>query len=156
MEGHRKRHAPHYEHRQFGTLNVVVISLALILMAVVALYEPESRRPILYTAAGIVAAGFLFSSLAIDVTEEYLRWRFGPGLVRGKVALARIHDAQVESSGFSEGWGIHYTSRGWLYNVSGTRVVVVTLNNGSRFMLGTDEPEHLRDAIKQGIASHRR
>jgi hypothetical protein len=145
-----------YEHRQFGTLNVVIMSFAFVILAAIALYEPEARRPVLYVSAGALLALFLFSSLTVEVTEEHLRWRFGPGLIRGKTALANIADVRADSSGFSDGWGIHYTSRGWLFNVSGTRVVVVRLTNGRQFMLGTDEPEQLRDAIKQALASGRR
>ncbi len=145
-----------YEHRQFGTLNVVVIAVALIVVACIAIVEPVSRTPMLILAAGIVGAMILFSSLKIEVTENRVKWLFGPGLVRGSMPLARIEDARVDSSGFSEGWGIHYTSRGWLYNVSGTRVVVVKLKGGRQFMLGTNEPEELRDAIKQAIAVRHR
>ncbi len=48
---------------------------------------------------------------------------------------------------FLQGWGIHYTSRGWLYNVSGFRAVAVKLKSGKQFLLGTDEPAQLRAAI---------
>lgn len=44
---------------------------------------------------------------------------------------------------FIEGLGIHLNRFGWLYNVSGIDAVAITLCNGKRFALGTDEPKKL-------------
>jgi hypothetical protein len=144
-----------YEHRQVGTTIMLTLFVVLIVFAVLAFYQPESRRFLLWTAAAIVLGVALFSSLTIEITEADLRWWFGPGLIRRKVALARIQDARADRSTFLDGWGIHFTARGWLYNVSGTGVVIVTLKDGKQFMLGTDEPEQLRDAIKQTLTEAR-
>ena len=45
------------------------------------------------------------------------------------------------------GWGIHLTPYGWLYNVSGLDAVAMTLRNGRKFALGTDDPQGLAAAI---------
>ena len=50
-----------------------------------------------------------------------------------------------------EGWGIHLTSRGWLYNISGFSAIIVKLKNNQQFLLGTDEPEQLASAIRQQL-----
>ena len=57
--------------------------------------------------------------------------------------LATVASAKVVRTSLLEGWGIHYSRFGWLYNVSGFDAVAVTLNNGKRFCLGSDEPETL-------------
>ena len=63
-----------------------------------------------------------------------------------------IEAIEVTRTRFWEGWGIHYTSRGWLYNVSGYGAVLIHLKSGKRFMLGTDEPASLAAALGQRIA----
>jgi hypothetical protein len=40
---------------------------------------------------------------------------------------------------------------GWLYNVAGWDAVVITLGNGRKFALGTDDPHGLVSAIKRSI-----
>ncbi len=47
------------------------------------------------------------------------------------------------------GWGIHLTPYRWLYNVSGLEAVAITLRNGRKFALGTDDPQDLVDAIER-------
>ena len=49
------------------------------------------------------------------------------------------------------GWGIHLTPYGWLYNVSGFDAVAITLRDGRKFALGTDDPHGLVDAIRRYI-----
>jgi hypothetical protein len=51
------------------------------------------------------------------------------------------------------GWGIRITPDGLLYNVSGTRAVEITLTDGSKLRLGTDEPEALCQAIRSWLPS---
>jgi hypothetical protein len=50
-----------------------------------------------------------------------------------------------------EGWGIHWSRFGWLYNVSGYGAVAVTLRNGKRFALGSDEPQTLSSLIRETL-----
>jgi hypothetical protein len=52
------------------------------------------------------------------------------------------------------GWGIHLTPYGWLYNVSGFDAVAITLRDGRKFALGTDDPHGLVDAIRRYTSTH--
>jgi hypothetical protein len=85
--------------------------------------------------------------LTIEITEWELRWRFGPGLFRKSVKLSDIASAKPVRTNFLNGWGIHLTRFGWLYNVSGLDAVAITLKNGKRFALGTDEAHSLLAAL---------
>ena len=100
-------------------------------------------KPLLAAVPIFVIAGWLFHSLRIDVTETEVRWRFGPGLVRKSVPRGDIASAEPVRTSFIEGWGIHVSRFGWLYNVSGYDAVAVTLRDGRKFALGTDEPQAL-------------
>jgi hypothetical protein len=50
------------------------------------------------------------------------------------------------------GWSIHLTPYGWLYNVSGFDAVAITLRDGRKFALGTDDPYGLTTAIRAVIS----
>jgi len=91
----------------------------------------------------IFVMAYLFRSMTIEITDAELRWYFGSGFPLKRVPLDEVVSAEVVRTSFWNGWGIHYTPRGWLYNVSGYGAVCVTLKNGKRFCLGSDEPEKL-------------
>jgi hypothetical protein len=93
----------------------------------------------------------MFSSLTIQVTDRALHWCFGPGMFRKQVALAEIQSVEITRTRLLEGWGIHKTSRGWLYNVSGFDAVLIKLHGGKSLLLGTDEPDRLRSALVRTI-----
>ena len=139
----------HYQHRQFGT----VIVWALGLGAALCLSIAGSVRPLawieLAVALILVIFGWLFSSLTIEVTDTSLRWWFGPGFWRKQVPLAEIAAAQPARTTVLEGWGIHFTKRGWLYNVSGFSAVAIQLKTGKRFLLGTDDSERLVAVLRE-------
>lgn len=108
--------------------------------------------PPLFAAVPILLlSAWLFKSLTIELTGEELRWRFGPGIVAKRVPLAEITSAKIVRTNLAEGWGIHWSRFGWLYNISGRDAVAIALRNGKKFALGTDEPEALCAIIQQNL-----
>ncbi len=101
----------------------------------------------------VLATLLLFAALEVSIDSQRLTWRFLPGLISKSVPLAEIAEANPTRTQFFEGWGIHYTGRGWLYNVSGFGAVHIRMRNGKQFMVGTDEPAELADAINRARSS---
>ena len=141
---------PIYEHRQFGTFIVgiaVFIELALASM-LAASGEMRKAEAFLGPAFVLVAvAAALFSSMTIRVTRTHLEWWLGIKQLGMRVALAEIASAEPVKTNLLEGWGIHLTWHGWLWNVAGFNAVQVSLKTGARYALGTPEPEKLAGAI---------
>ena len=137
-----------YQHTQFGS--AIVLSLGAIGLATL-LFAASSSRPALNLLGGafLILVGTLFSTLTIAIEDGMLRASFGPGLIKKKVRLADIASVRPIPVRWWYGWGIHVTPHGWLYNVSGWKAVEITLRNGRRFCLGTDEPEDLIRAIQE-------
>ncbi|MSU21721.1 MAG: hypothetical protein EXS30_10040 [Pedosphaera sp.] len=129
-----------YQHKQRGTLIIVVLLATSLVLTIVGFY---SDRRLLWVVPTLLLAGWLFNSLAIEITGGKLRWSFGPGLIRKRIALAEITSVKIVRTNVLEGWGIHLSRFGWLYNVSGFDAVAITLRSGKRFALGTDEPQVL-------------
>ena len=137
-----------YQHTQFGwvtALTTGAVGLAILLNA--ASVPHPAYLP--WVGAGILLVGALFSTLTIAIEDGLLRASLGPGLIQKKVRLAEIASVRPIPVRWWYGWGIRLMPHGWLYNVSGWEAVEITLRNGRRFCLGTDEPEDLRKAIQQ-------
>jgi len=123
------------------------------------LFAPEVRKPgwypdaiLLLLAAVLALVVALFWSMTVQVTGEDLEFWFGPGVIRRRVPLAEIATAETVRTTIWQGWGIHWTTRGWLYNVSGFDAVRVHLKTGKAILVGTDEPGALAGAIREGIS----
>lgn len=150
-----------YEHTQVGwPMRVAFVAGSLLLLGVALVPEMQAARaPIALLLAGCAALlvlGWLWSSLTVRIDSAALQFRFGPGVPRKSVPLADIASVEVTRTRFWEGWGIHRTCRGWLYNVSGFDAVLVRRMDGRSFMLGTDEPRRLKAALERAMADARR
>jgi hypothetical protein len=100
-------------------------------------------KPVLLVVPALLFSGWLFHSMTIEITDGELRWSFGPGWIRKRVPLDLVISAEPVRTKVAEGWGIHISRFGWLYNVSGFDAVAIRMKNGQHIALGTDEPETL-------------
>jgi hypothetical protein len=136
-----------YRHTQFGWVVFGSMLAAALIALGAAWWTGEARLvvPLLAVLLGVVSA--LFGSLTIRVSDGWLECRFGVGLIRRRIKLTDIRGVQVVRNRWWYGWGIRLTPHGWLWNVSGLDAVELTLANGKKFRVGTDEPEHLRETL---------
>ena len=112
-------------------------------------YEASPAREISVVVSVLLLVTILvFYKLAITIDSEVLRWSFGVGLITKKVPIAEIAACEPIRIRWWYGWGIHLTPYGWLYNVGGWDAVAITLRNGRKFALGTDDPQGLAEAIQ--------
>ena len=140
---------PLYRHTQIGFM--VIIPLIIMIGVIVAL--PLPNVPVLFfplMILGIVILSSLFATLTVEVTNVHLKFWFGIGLIHKRILLSDSASCNPAHT-VLPGYGIHGTRRGWLYNVSGFKLVEITLKNGKRIFLGTDEPEDLCRAITKAI-----
>ncbi len=145
-----------YRHRQVGTFTGLialgVLVVGLVLVRTLSLRGEQYSflivgLPLVITMVTLA----LFSVLEISVDAQRLVWRFPPFITKS-VTLAQVAEAKPTRTSFIYGWGIHYTDRGWLYNVSGLGAVHIRLKDGKQFMLGSDEPAALAEAINRSVA----
>lgn len=147
------RHTSMYVHTQRNRMLLLFICLAglipmgLLLSRSLAPAPFGIRLTVFAALLAMFASALVFTSLTVAVRDGELQWWFGPRVVRKSVPLSSIATVEPTTASLLYGVGIHLTMRGWLYNVQGRRAVLVTLRSGKRFLLGTDEPERLVDAI---------
>jgi len=142
-----------YRHKQMGITVVAALGLGagLCLLFGIAFNAPHARLTLFLLAAVLGICAIVFCSLTIELSDRFLSWYFGPGLIRKQVATTEIKDAIVTKSRLVHGWGVHFTSKGWLYNVSVFDAVQIKLKSGKTFLLGSDEPEQLGSALQRAM-----
>jgi hypothetical protein len=138
-----------YRHTQKGYLLPGALIGAAFILGAVSLGTGLNPVNASVTAALLIMA-FLFYSLTVEIREDVLIIRFGPGFIRKRIALADIREAKVVRNPWYYGWGVRITPHGWLYNVSGLDAVEIVFGQGKTFRIGTDEPQKLAEAIRAG------
>jgi len=143
---------PRYEHRQGGGFTRISFIVALAALPLLYRLDPKAGPALLIGLPLLLVLFAAFDGLTIRIDRDELVWRFGRlGFPRGRVRLADIVQATVTRTTFWEGWGIRWTRRGWLYNVSGFDAVLIERHNRRSFLLGTDEPRRLQSALTAAI-----
>jgi len=140
-----------YEHTQIGYLTICVVFGAAVFVALTSSVSPPDHIGLLVSATIeviLLICAIAFSKLTIKIDGEFLKASFTMGFICRKVLLTEIAECEPIRIRWWYGWGIHLTPYGWLYNVSGLDAVVITLRNGRKFALGTDDAQGLVAAIR--------
>ena len=137
----------HYRHTQIGwvILGVGVTIALLVTPRLPAAGTGVAGGPLLVVLAILF---LLFPTLTVEVDRDAVRLRFGVGLIRKRIDLTGVRGWQAVRNPWYSGWGIRLLPGGSvLWNVSGYDAVELTLADGRRFRIGTDEPQALVSAI---------
>lgn len=135
-----------YKHTQKGWLIVLFCVIAILLSALFGIQHTVWIPLTLVIVLVLVI--ILFASLTIIVDDDYVRIKFGAGLIRKKFKLDDIKSCSIVRNKWWYGWGIHLIPRGWLFNIAGLDAVELVMKNERIYRIGTDEPQKL-DAFIQ-------
>jgi hypothetical protein len=100
----------------------------------------------------LVLLTYLFYALTVVGTGETIQVRFGIGLIRKTFHIRDIHTVEPFRTSFWHGWGIHYSPDGTVFNISGFDAIRLTMADGKRYIIGTDD----RDRLMRYIEANRR
>ena len=141
-----------YQHTQIGHAIVYpMIAITCILLAISTM-SPVLRLG-LVVAVPLLLVVWMFWKLTVTIDDHRLRASFGPGFIYREVRLEQIASCEPVRIKWWEGWGIHLSRFGWLYNVSGWNAVAIHLRNGRQLAIGTDQPEELAAAIRRSASA---
>ena len=138
-----------YRHTQPGTLTRWSLGISITLLVMLLLLEPVKHVMPFLILAVLLTCLVLFHCLSVTVTADTVAIAFGPGLIRRTIPLRSIRAVRVVRNPWWYGWGIRLTLRGWLWNVSGLDAVELEFDDGTRFRIGTEQPQRLKEAIQQ-------
>jgi len=140
----------HYEHTQVGYLIIVAIAAAMIAIGII--LATSGINVIAIAVLVVLAVALvLFPSLTVTIWKEELIVQFGLGVIRKRFRLNEIQSCQAIRIPWYYGWGIRLTPRGMLFRVSGFHAVHIKLTSGKEYVIGTDVPQELEEAINQFI-----
>jgi hypothetical protein len=147
---------PTYRHTQTGWVVLVALEAMVVVLAVfmltIGIEEPTAAIGLSVCMLALILGIASFSTLTVTIDDVELSFAFGPlHFIRRRIALRDVSSCTAVRNSWYYGWGIHFTPRGWLYNISGWRAVEVTLKSGKIFRIGTDEPEELERAVRKAI-----
>ena len=142
--------AQYYEHAQVGYSIIIALAVGL-LINVYFLITASFNWSLLIGLIVMGACIATFAILKVVINEDALEIRFGVGIIRKKFVLKDLESYQIVKNPWYYGWGIHRTPHGWLYNVSGFYAVEIKMKTGKRYLIGTDVPNELGEAIQQSI-----
>jgi hypothetical protein len=135
-----------YRHTQPGILILVCCLLGGVVGAVLAWRTGQWPGSIVLLVV-MIATAVVFSSLTVEVTDNELRWYFGPGLWTYRLPLGAIQDVAIVRNQWWNGFGIRARPGFRLYNVSGLDAVELRLGADDVRRIGTDDPQGLVDAL---------
>jgi hypothetical protein len=95
---------------------------------------------------------YLFYALTVTGTDQTIQVKFGVGFIRKTFKLKDIETVEPFRTSFWHGWGIHCSPDGMVFNISGFDAVRLTMTNGKRYIIGTDD----RDRLMRYIEANRR
>jgi len=150
--------APGYRHTQVGWAVVAICGIVALVVAAALVNEVTKGRmawtdvQVWIGPAVLGVAAALFGRQTVEIDSGTLRWYFGPGIWTNEVHLVDIQSVRTFTYSPLAGYGIRWTRRGWLYNVSGTHAVEIATTD-TTFAIGTDEPERLKAALEKAAPS---
>tara|TARA_B100000809_G_scaffold81337_1_gene79639 strand:+ start:6664 stop:7113 length:450 start_codon:yes stop_codon:yes gene_type:complete len=91
---------------------------------------------------------FYIFKLKTRINEKGIRMSYLPYLGKFK-NWTEIKFVKVIDYGFVGGWGVRlWTKFGTVYNIRGSKGLVVELNSGKAFIIGTQQEEELKTILK--------
>jgi hypothetical protein len=147
---------PVKKYTQSGIFSVMAL-LAVLLFCIVMLFISGIDEPVIIVIFTLIILTLLFCllifyKLTITIDETHLTFTMGIGLVRKSYPLSDIESCKSVTNSVLSGVGIHMTSSGWLYNVSGKYAIeLVFKSNGKKIRIGTDKPDEISNVVNKQI-----
>jgi hypothetical protein len=96
---------------------------------------------------------FWYLELRTEIDSRGIRVRLR-GIMTERLTWSQIEKTELITYGFV-GYGMRLATRyGTVYNISGNQGLAVYLKDGSRFLVGTNQPEKLLLAVQKNRSSH--
>ena len=87
--------------------------------------------------------------LETNIDQKGIRLYFFP-FVKKEFLFEDIEEIEVLDYGFIGGWGIRFwTKYGTTFNIKGCMGLRIVLKNGKKYLIGTQNPEKLKEVLQQ-------
>jgi len=132
---------------QFGW---IFFAVTITVVGLVFYKNPDYSTIIIVSTISIILL-LLFYKLTIIVTDEYVKFSFGIGLIKGKYELSKIEKCRPLRY-IPLGWGIRLRPGVILFNVSGNKAIELEIKDKKRKVwIGTSAPDELSEYINSKL-----
>lgn len=115
-------------------------------------YSGKYSSLVLISGSLVVVVLALFYKMEVVIDNEFIRLKFGIGLIRKTVPIKSILSVKPVKNSPLIGWGIRFHPKFTLYNASGLHGVELELKDTSRkIRIGTNEPEMMSEFLAKLI-----
>jgi hypothetical protein len=139
-----------YKHTQIGYLLLILYVAVLLLISYLYIGTGFNLFALVGLIIMLIVLG-LFATLTVAVDDQMIKIKFGLGVIRKGFLLKDIEAYRVVENPWYYGWGVRFTPRGWLFNVSGFSAIELQMKSGKLYRIGTDDPEGLAKAVGQAL-----
>ncbi|MCB0193177.1 MAG: hypothetical protein KDJ65_14630 [Anaerolineae bacterium] len=139
-----------YKHTQIGYLLLVIYGLVIGLISYIGVVNDFNPITIAVLVIMLITMT-LFPTLTITVDDRMLKLHYGLGIIHKRFLLEDIDSYRVVENPWYYGWGIRYTPRGWMFNISGFSAIELQMKSGKHYRIGTDDPTGLARAIDEAL-----
>ena len=144
-----------YRHTQIGYLHLVLYSALLLFIGYLNIVMDFNPFVLVGLIVIFIVIG-IFTRLTVAVDDQMIKIQFGLGVIRKVFPLKDIEAYCVVKNPWYYGWGIRFTPRGWLFNVSGFSAIELQMKSGKRYRIGTDDPDNLAKALDEALIDRSR
>ena len=139
-----------YKHTQIGYLLLTLYSIVVLFLSYFNIMTNFHPLPLIGLIIVLIVLG-IFSRLTVTVDGQMIKIQFGVRIIRKTFPLKEIEVYRVVRNPWYYGWGIRFTPRGWLFNVSGFSAIELQMKNGKLYRIGTDDPDNLASALDEAL-----
>ena len=140
----------HYKHTQIGYFLVSVYSIVVLFLGYLNIMTNFHPLTLIGLIIILIILG-TFSRLTVTIDDQLIKIQFGLKIIRKTFPLQEIEACRVVRNPWYYGWGIRFTPRGWLFNVSGFSAIELRMKNGKLYRIGTDEPDNLAAVLDETL-----
>ena len=141
---------PVYTERQVMRfrLPLVLVGVAVMLYGAYLNRHGEPHSALIMVFFAMVFAVVLWGITVFNIVVTPTELRFGFPIYRKRFPLAQVAVGDVERIALIAGIGIHFWAGKWVYNARYGRGVNIK-HGRFRFLLGSNQPEHLQNTLMQ-------
>ena len=139
-----------YKHTQIGYLLLILYSIVVLFLGYFCIMTNFHPLTLIGLIIVLIVLG-IFSRLTVAVDDQMITIQFGLRIIRKTFPLKEIETYRVVKNPWYYGWGIRFTPRGWLFNVSGFSAIELQMKNGKQYRIGTDEPDNLVAVLEEAL-----
>ena len=139
-----------YKHTQIGYLLLTLYSIVALVLGYFNIMANFHPLTLIVLIIILIALG-TFGRLTVTVDDQMIKIQFGLRIIRKTFPLKEIEAYRVVKNPWYYGWGIRFTPRGWLFNVSGFSAIELRMKNGKQYRIGTDDSDNLARTLDEAL-----